>query len=246
MRDVGGWFVGCVVCCVVLAASGCGDSTEPSSDESTATTAVPSVALRDGSYALTGTQECKNPRGGDPIPSPIFDGSTLTIAGDRATVSLTSDPVDGSVTIDATSFRINGSHDGQWPVDLTGTSVDGGQTITGTGQDAGVNCTYSFTGRWGAEGSPTTPPSADPCSDMTAWADVDPAIGELRVISSCEVPWARANFANHDDTLLHWDGSAWKLADAADYCATVTRPPGTPDESSPALRIWIATCEATS
>jgi hypothetical protein len=259
------WVAGVSLCWAVIALGGCGGGSADQADVDATTASVATGPLLDGVYVLTGTQQCKSAQGGGSVSLPIFEGSTLKISGDYSTVDLRHDSLEAPVTTDGNSFHINQTFDlsgdpvvttaGEPPtgtelvLDLTGTISDGGQTITGTGYDMGVNCQYTFTGRWTDGAAPTPPTVADPCAvgDPAGkvydyWSHFDPSLGEVRVVSSCAEPWARANFEHGNDTLLHWNGSIWELADPVQYCASTTRPAGTPSEDNPAARIYDSTC----
>ena len=247
---------------------------------STATTGPDptSATATNGTYGLTGTQTCRVPGGSPPVfTSPLFDGSTLTFAGDTAVVVLRNEPLNVPVTVTGTTFQVAAVFDLSGnlrtgppsPTDLhlavDGTFTDGGQTLTGTASDAGVNCTYTFSGTRGAttpasstpaSSSTTTAASAiaDPCNHITdpttgvaydEWTHAGPGLGPVHLVSTCELPWAEATFEPDPRTplIVHWDGNLWTVTDEATFCSTYTGPKPTslPGEGQPGS-IWLGHC----
>jgi hypothetical protein len=256
------------------------NGTSPGSVAPPAATAEAGV---DGVYALTGTQTCKTPGGAAKVAdTPLFPGSSMTIKGNEATVNLSSEPRDTPLTVAGSSLHISFVYDGTGhpvttqagaypgPTDylLTIDAVVGSDgTVTGTGQDTGVNCAYTFSGKRGAPttsgptgSGPTTTAAtvADPCNHIRdprtgavydEWKHAGPGLGDVRVVSDCELPWALANFVPGPPTqvLVHWDGQRWTQSDQAAFCTSYAGPKPTQlvGEGQPG-RIWTTLCWSAS
>ena len=212
-----------------LTASGCGGSGDaPAASSTTTATSESRTDSQDGIYALTGTQTCKSAQGPGTVDLAIFPGSYLQLATDTATVNLRNEPLEASLSRTGRSFEVHEDFDLSGtpvstsasgptsstvlPLDVTGTVAGDGRTISGRGSDAGVNCTYEFTGRRVADvpttgtsvpatTPPTTatpPPTAPPTTPTTVAA----------APQSCDRAAALAKTIElHPDTLLRTIGS---------------------------------------
>jgi hypothetical protein len=234
----------------VVALAGCGGGSSGSATDDGNTTTVASAASTSsapatptlqGLYFLTGTQTCKSALGGgSTAPFPLFAGSTIAVAGDRAIATLRSDPPEASITTDGSLFHITVTYDattnapvttvaGATPssldlvLNLSGTISDDGQTITGKGIDTGVNCEYDFTGSnrvfgggdgtgdCGGEGGLTETVAATPRSDGLQFTAADVIVD----LMTADQQFARYGIGQAAFGYAGCDGDQWKLADDA-------------------------------
>jgi hypothetical protein len=123
-------------------------------------------------------------------------------------------------------------------------SMQGADAISGTDEFSaqagisGFDCQRTFTG--------TRVPDGDPCSLLDA-GHLDPGLGDPRDVHACDGTWMVAALAVQDQyrvVFLHWDGSAWRVADRASYCANppagVTK--AQVGEADQASRIYAEEC----
>ncbi len=219
----------------------------------------------DGTFTVSGTMTCEALGGGQgPGTAPIPAGSSFTVQGDQVTITGFLDPpqkvlrvVSPDDPFHITATYTNDSSGGfttvvpagtpassTFTIDFTGTTSDGGSTITGTGSDTGVNCGYTFTA---TKATATT--VSDGCQALDA-PHLDPALGELHNTHACDGTWAVAYFVSpsgsQDVLLIHWNGTRWERADPTTYCALP--PPSIPNgpvtEDDQAARVYIEECRS--
>lgn len=238
-------------------------TTTPGTSPSSTTASTTAVAGWTGTYVLTGTQTCRTPGVGEST-FPLFEGSAITFDTSSATVTLVSDGHTAPYTADGSGFQISVAYDlsgeltsrsdpNALPFVVDATTSDGGETLSGTASDAGVNCIYSFTGVSSTTSpSPTLVPSTS-VSPTTTSAPVAsaadctsisvPGLEPLHMVVECEPPWASASFGTSNERIVRWDGTTWSVVDPMTFCATYegAKPTGLVGEGEPG-RIWTSFC----
>jgi hypothetical protein len=208
-----------------LVFGGCGGSGGGSAASNTTTTSAAATVPRNAIYEITGTQTCKSAQGPGTVDLAIFPGSFVQFAGGTATVNLRNEAVPTKLTRDGQTFRAHEDFDLSGtpvstaaarsstvlPLDLSGTVTADGRTISGHGSDAGVNCTYEFSGRRVSSlptttTVPTTAPPPTTAAPMTAPPTT--VTSAAAVPQSCDRAAVLAKtIALHPDTLLRTIGS---------------------------------------